>query len=140
MSKTRLEAFSDGVIAILITIMVLDSAHPARHHLGPAARGSAGAAGLRAQFRPHRHLLEQPPPHARGGYPDLWHDAVGPPAPAVLAVAHPRRHGLDEREPLPADPRSRLPRRAACRLPCLLPTPRHTAAHRRRPPRPGLPH
>src|SRR5258707_15426762 len=50
MSKDRLEAFSDGVIAILITIMALESAHPARHHLGPAARGSAGAAGLPAEF------------------------------------------------------------------------------------------
>ena len=29
MSKTRLEAFSDGVIAILITIMVLELAQPA---------------------------------------------------------------------------------------------------------------
>ena len=29
MNKTRLEAFSDGVIAILITIMVLDLRSPA---------------------------------------------------------------------------------------------------------------
>ena len=32
MSKTRLEAFSDGVIAILITIMVLELRTPAGHH------------------------------------------------------------------------------------------------------------
>src|SRR5258708_38919278 len=78
---------------------------------------------------PSRHLLEQPPPHARGGYPDLWHEAVGQPAPAVLAVAHPGRHRLDEREPLPAHPRSRPRRRAAGRLPCIPPTPSHPAAH-----------
>ena len=37
MSKGRLEAFSDGVIAILITIMVLELKIPARGRLGGAA-------------------------------------------------------------------------------------------------------
>ncbi len=40
MSKTRLEAFSDGVIAILITMMVLEFKTPEGHDwaaLGPLA-------------------------------------------------------------------------------------------------------
>jgi uncharacterized membrane protein len=64
MSKDRPETFSDGVIAILITIMMLEFRHPARHSLGRVARGSAGAAGLRAQFlnigidwNNHHHML-----------------------------------------------------------------------------------
>jgi hypothetical protein len=48
----------------------------------------------------------------------LWDQS----APAVLAVAHSGRHGLDERQPLPADPGSRLRRRAAGRLARLLHT------------------
>ena len=40
MSKGRLEAFSDGVIAILITIMVLELKVAARHRLRRAARRS----------------------------------------------------------------------------------------------------
>jgi uncharacterized membrane protein len=63
-SKGRLEAFSDGVIAILITIMVLNLHTPHGHYLGRAGRGSAGAAGLRPQLRlsrlywnNHHHML-----------------------------------------------------------------------------------
>ena len=45
MTKARLEAFSDGVIAILITIMVLElkvpHGAPIWHALAPAARRSS---------------------------------------------------------------------------------------------------
>jgi len=45
MSKHRLEAFSDGVIAILITIMVLEL-HPPEHGAGLAALGALTAVFL----------------------------------------------------------------------------------------------
>ena len=63
-SKGRLEAFSDGVIAIIITIMVLELKVPQGHGLAGAAAAAAGVPGLRPQLRVHRHLLEQPPPPA----------------------------------------------------------------------------
>jgi hypothetical protein len=47
-TKDRLVAFSDGVIAVIITIMVLDAVF----------------SRVRAQLRKPRHLLEQPPPYA----------------------------------------------------------------------------
>ena len=40
MSKTRLEAFSDGVIAIIITIMVLELRSPTPPIRPPCARSS----------------------------------------------------------------------------------------------------
>ena len=36
MNSSRLEAFSDGVIAVIITIMVLDLRVPSPHELGNA--------------------------------------------------------------------------------------------------------
>ena len=64
MSKGRLEAFSDGVIAILITIMVLELKVAARRRLDGAMAAAARVPDLRAQLRLSRHLLEQPPSHA----------------------------------------------------------------------------
>ena len=63
-NKGRLEAFSDGVIAIIITIMVLELKVPHGDELGGAAAAPAGVPELRAELRLRRHLLEQPPPHA----------------------------------------------------------------------------
>ena len=64
MSKGRLEAFSDGVIAIIITIMVLEMKvpHGDRSRIAPSA--AAGVPQLRAELRVRRHLLEQPSSHA----------------------------------------------------------------------------
>src|SRR5215211_3914555 len=79
MSKNRLEAFSDGVIAILITIHVLE---------------------LRVELYLPGHLLEQPSPFVAGSTSGGWGDLVGEPASAVLAVTGAIRDGLDWREQL----------------------------------------
>ena len=62
MPTNRLEAFSDGVIAIIITIMVLELQGAARRRLPALAAAAAGVPQLRAELRLRRHLLEQPPP------------------------------------------------------------------------------
>jgi uncharacterized membrane protein len=56
----RLEAFSDGVIAVIITIMVLDLRPPHGVDLGSLRASALGFAELRL----HRHLLEQSPSSA----------------------------------------------------------------------------
>ena len=64
MTNGRLEAFSDGVIAIIITIMVLELKVPHGDDLAALRAAAAGVPELRAELRLPRHLLEQPPPHA----------------------------------------------------------------------------
>ena len=114
MSKGRLEAFSDGVIAILITIMVLElrsrTAPTARARCGRSSRSSCtyvlSFVFLGIYWNNHHHLLHAADAGQR-------RDPVGEPAPAVLAVAGPVRHRLDGREPLrPAAHRGL--RRACC--------------------------
>jgi len=77
MSKGRLEAFSDGVIAIIITIMVLEMKVPQGDGLGELLTVASGIPQLRPELRLCRDLLEQPPSYAayllRG---DRW-DALG---------------------------------------------------------------
>jgi hypothetical protein len=81
MSKGRLEAFSDGVIAILITIMVLELAVPQGDGLSDLLLLTP--------------ILEQPPSFAAGCTPGKWQCLVGESTFAVLAVAGLIRLGLD---------------------------------------------
>ena len=112
MGKGRLEAFSDGVIAIIITIMVLEMKVPHGDELAALQPLIPVLRQLRAELRLRRHLLEQPSPHAARCRESERGDALGEPAPAVLAVAHSVRHGLDGREPFRADAGR------ACTAPC----------------------
>jgi uncharacterized membrane protein len=57
MGKTRLEAFSDGVIAILITIMVLELKIPHGADLHAFIPSVAGVPQLRPQLHLHWQLL-----------------------------------------------------------------------------------
>ena len=63
MNKGRLEAFSDGVIAIIITIMVLELKVPHGDDLAALQPLLPVLLELRAELHLCRHLLEQPPPH-----------------------------------------------------------------------------
>ena len=113
MGKGRLEAFSDGVIAIIITIMVLELTVPAWTDARGAAPAAAGLPQLHLQLRLSRDLLEQPSPHAardRIGSGDVlwanlhllfWLSLV----PFVTA--------LDGREPFRLDPDGAVRRGAA---------------------------
>ena len=102
--KERLLAFSDGVIAIIITIMVLELKVP--HGAGWATLAKLLPVFLSyvLSFIYVGDLLEQPSSHDAHRQQGQRRRAVGQHAPAVLAVADPVRHRLDGREPLRALP------------------------------------
>jgi uncharacterized membrane protein len=92
MGKSRLEAFSDGVIAILITIMVLELKVPRGVTLAALApvlpvflSYVLSFIYLGIYWNNHHHMLHTV--HRA--------DPLGEPAPALLAVAHPVHDGLD---------------------------------------------
>ena len=95
MGKGRLEAFSDGVFAIIITIMVLELRAP--HEADLAALRPLlpvflsyvlSFVYLGIYWNNHHHMLHVHQPGDGG-------DSVGQPAPVVLAVAGPVRDGVD---------------------------------------------
>ena len=93
MTSNRLEAFSDGVIAILITIMVLELTIPHDHdQLADLWDAAPHLPELRPQLRLPRDLLEQPPPRALPHGAGHRRRALGQHAPALLALAGPVRH------------------------------------------------
>jgi hypothetical protein len=99
-SKGRLEAFSDGVIAIIITIMVLELKVPPRQHVvrfGPLVpifiSYVLSFVLIAIYWNNHHHLLQ-------GDQAGEWRGALEQCAPAVLVVADSRHHGVDGRERL----------------------------------------
>jgi hypothetical protein len=96
-SKTRLETFSDGVIAILITIMVLELRPPDHSAVDPYHDLKHAISSyilsfvvLAIYWNNHRHMMQL---CTRVNGPD----SLGEHEPALLAVAHPLCHGLDQR-------------------------------------------
>jgi uncharacterized membrane protein len=66
MNKSRMEAFSDGVLAVIITVMVLEMKTPRGANLTALRPVVPVFSNVHSQFRLPRHLLEQPsPPAAR---------------------------------------------------------------------------
>ena len=95
LNKTRLEAFSDGVIAILITIMVLELRIPKGNGLGTRCAivpvfltYVLSFVMLGIYWNNHHHLIHAAERITR-------RHPVGEPAPAVLAVADAVCHRLD---------------------------------------------
>ena len=66
MEKNRLEAFSDGVLAIIITVMVLELKVPQGSDLARVEAVAAGLFDLRVELHLSWHLLEQPSSPAQG--------------------------------------------------------------------------
>ena len=99
MGKARLEAFSDGVLAIIITIMVLEMKVP--HGTGLAALAPLIPVFLSyvlsfvyigIYWSNHHHLMHSGPTCQR-------ENSVGEPAPIVLAFTDTIHDRLDGREP-----------------------------------------
>jgi Endosomal/lysosomal potassium channel TMEM175 len=63
MGKGRLEAFTDGVLAIAITIMVLELKVPHETDLARRSGEPPAAVCLSPELRQCRHLLGEPPSH-----------------------------------------------------------------------------
>ncbi len=85
--RRGIEAFSDGVIAIIITIMVLELKVPHGDRLAALAPLLPVFLSYVLSFVYRRHLLEQPPSHAARRAAGDGRDPVGESASAVLAVA-----------------------------------------------------
>ena len=115
MDKGRLEAFSDGVIAILITIMVLELKIPHGADFAALRPNFADLFVLRFEFYLHRNLLEQSPSLIAGDQTHQRQNPLGESASFVLAVADPVCHRLDGRKSFRAAADRHLRRNSACR-------------------------
>jgi uncharacterized membrane protein len=97
MNKNRLEAFSDGVLAIIITIMVLEIKVP--HHNSSFTALilllPVFVSYVLSFIYIYRYLLEQPPPYDAQHDARKWQDFVGQHALVVLVITRSFRHGLD---------------------------------------------
>ena len=98
MSKARLEAFSDGVIAIIITIMVLELRPPEGYDLAALMHMRQELCAYILSFVilgiywNNHHVLVAATRRVSAGR------ALGQPASALLAFAHAVRDGVDGTE------------------------------------------
>ena len=99
MTKGRMEAFSDGVFAVIITIMVLEMKSPKGTGLCGLAATPSCFLQLCPELRLRRHLLEQPSSPPAGGEACYGRHPVGESAFVVLALVDPVRYRLDGGEP-----------------------------------------
>src|SRR5207245_9168217 len=99
MSTSRVEAFSDGVIAIIVTVMVLQLTHPAQPTLAALLRQFANFLELCAQLSRSRHHVGQPPSSDPRGARGERAPAVGEPQPSVLDVPDPVCNGFSRAQP-----------------------------------------
>ena len=105
MPKGRLEAFSDGVIALVITIMVLELRPPHAPTLAALAPLAPtflayvlSCIYLGIYWNNHHHMLQAATKGVTG--PILW----AKPAPPLLALPDPLRHPLGARTTTPPCP------------------------------------
>ena len=89
-SMSRLEAFSDGVIAVIITIMVLELKAPDAR-AGSAPEALALIRDLSRQLRIRGDLLDQSSQFACARWPCHGSAHLGQQRALVLSVAHPLR-------------------------------------------------
>jgi len=114
MSKGRMEAFSDGVLAVIITVMVLEMNPPRGIRL-------VDLRPVLPELSLDRYLLEQPPsPFACDAEGHRW-NPLGKSAFVVLAIADAVRHCLDAGELFCPRARRVVWRAIAVRWDCLLP-------------------
>lgn len=100
MDKTRLEAFSDGVIAIIITIMVLELKIPHGDNFDALTPLIPVLLSLCLKLHLCRYLLEQSSPYASYLSQNHGINTVGQLTSIILAVAVSVCYGLDGRKPL----------------------------------------
>jgi hypothetical protein len=120
MKTSRLEAFSDGVLAIIITIMVLELKVPHSVELAALKPVLPVLLSYCAELYLPRHLLEQPSSFIPGHAGSQRRDSVGQSSSVVLAVALSIHHSLDGRKPPRRNPDRYLWLRVADGGNCLL--------------------
>ena len=95
METNRLEAFSDAVLAIVITVMVLELRAPAGAELSSLRELWPVFLSYVLSFRVPGHLLEQPPSHAGRGASGERGSPLGEHALALLALPGAFRDRVD---------------------------------------------
>lgn len=95
MDKNRLEAFSDGVLAIIITIMVLELKQPVGDNWNDLFALGPVLSQLCAQLFVRRYLLGESSLDLSTGGSDQCQDPVVQYRMAFCNVVHPVRHRMD---------------------------------------------